>query len=135
MHRRFWYILKLALLWCIPPAASYRFKLYGDADTALDHVYDHETHAYHAWRSHDLGFTAASRGLLQDKARFAVLMTEHGISVVPTRTHVARDVTGPAPLLECLEKHPRVFCKMNSGNQGRGAFTVWHTQNGLAGRI
>jgi hypothetical protein len=36
-------------------------------------------------------------------------------------------------LVDLLPGHGRVFCKSNSGNQGRGAFAAWATPVGLAG--
>ena len=127
-------ILRLALLWCISPGEAYRFRLYRAPDKALDYVYDRETQTYHAWRSRKLGFSPESRRLLQDKAQFHRLMSDHGIPVAPTLAKIPRYSIDPAPLLQALNKSARVFCKLNSGSHGRGAFTAWRTATGLVGR-
>lgn len=129
-----WRLLRLALLWCIPPSDGYRFRLYRDPRQALDFIYDTETHSYHAWRSQGLGLSPASRHLLQDKAHFAAMLNDQGISVVPALARGVRTSNDMAPLLEGLRGAGRVFCKENSGNQGRGAFTAWTTAAGLEGR-
>lgn len=61
--------------------------------------------------------------------------------MVPTVALVPR-AEPPRPLAEHLAEHPtdlqpappRLFCRTRSGNQGRGAFTLWQTSEGLAGR-
>jgi hypothetical protein len=101
---------------------------------ALDYVFDQEIQAYHAWRNKDLGFNQASHQLLQDKARFAECVAAQGISVVPNLARVPKFEPDLAPLRESLHCAGHVFCKMNSGNQGRGAFAAWQVTQGWAGR-
>ncbi|TRW91953.1 sugar-transfer associated ATP-grasp domain-containing protein [Candidatus Methylobacter oryzae] len=126
-------ILKLAFFWCIPPRESYRYRLYRVPNAALDYVYEAETFAYHVWRSELLGLKADSLRRLQDKLRLADELAEIGIPVVATFA-MAREYC-EAPWLEMLvKKHGRVFCKANSGNQGRGAFLAWGTPDGIAGQ-
>ena len=126
-------VLKPALLWSIPPTESYRFRLYSYPEKALDYIYNNETGAYHAWLSNPLGWRKTSRDLIQDKARFTDFFAQKAIPVVSC----CKMVTGIetiATVEQCLQQHARLFCKTNSGNQGRGAFTVWMTEKGLTGR-
>lgn len=127
------HILKLALLWCIPPGESYRFRLYRHPGQALDYVYDSECAAFHAWRSAPLGITCASLDLIQDKARLARELNRLGIPVATTLAHIAKG-DWAFPFAHFVKAHGRVFCKMNGGNRGRRAFTTWATPECLAGR-
>lgn len=125
-------ILKLALWWSIPPRESYRFGLYRTPDCALDFVYESEVQAYHRWRSAPCNPDPHSLARLQDKAGLARELAGIGIEVVPTLAEVPR---GQTPPLEPLVREAgRVFCKMNGGNQGRGAFAAWTTAEGIAGQ-
>lgn len=126
-------ILKLALFWCIPPRESYRYRLYRSSDAALDYVYDAEIFAFHVWRSEPLGLKMDSLRRLQDKLRLADELAGDGVPVVPTFA-VAREYREIAWLETLVEEHGRVFCKANSGNQGRGAFLAWGTPDGIAGQ-
>lgn len=132
-HVQAWRIVKLALLWCIPPAQACQFRLYRNHEQALDYVYDHECAAYHAWRSEGLGCSLASRRLLKDKAAFTAAMQSQGITMAPILAYASRGRLDTLPLKEGLKQAGRVFCKMNSGNQGQGAFSAWLTSTGLAG--
>jgi len=126
-------ILRLALLWCIPPGESYRYGLYRAPQAALNYVFDVECVAYHASRSAPLGLKPESLQRLQDKARLADELSGQGISTVPTLAYVAGGSNAP-PLATLLSDRGRVFCKTNIGNRGRGAFTAWVTPEGrLAG--
>lgn len=126
-------ILKLALFWCIPPWESYRYRLYRSPDAALDYVYDAETLAYHVWRSEPLGLQADSLRRLQDKLRLADEVAGVGVPVVATLA-VVREYREASWFEAQVKKHERVFCKTNSGNQGRGAFLAWSALDGIAGQ-
>lgn len=160
LSRQAWRVLRLALGWCIPPGDSYGFGLVSQPAHALDHVYDQELPAYHRWRSSRVRTayptprsaacapgvtftvksnqspTANASARLQDKLALAAELTTLGIPLVPTLAVVARSapvLTLTAQLAALQPAPPRLFCKMRSGNQGRGAFTVWPTPAGLAG--
>jgi hypothetical protein len=128
-----WRVLYLALVWCIPPRDSFRFGLHRHPDTALDYVFDHEVGAWHRRRSLPLGWHRSSRELLQNKPRLGEFLGAKGIPMTPTLAVVSRrsphrslasTLSGPAP----------AFCKMQSGNQGLGAFAAWREGDGLRGR-
>ncbi len=126
-------ILKLALFWCIPPWESYRYRLYREPDAALDYAYDAETFAYHVWRSEPLGLKADSLRRLQDKLRLADELAGYGMPVVPTLA-VVKEYREISRLEELVKEHASVFCKANSGNQGRGAFFAWNIPDGIKGQ-
>lgn len=134
LARQGWRVTRLALAWCIHPRDGYRFHLYRAPDQALHYVYDTETSAHHAWRSAPLGPQSDSLRLIQDKAALAEDLATLGIPVVPTLARVPKG-TRHTTLADLMGDHPRVFCKLNSGNRGRGAFTAWRTEQGLAGRL
>lgn len=125
-------ILKLALLWCIPPGESYRLGLYRDPASALDYVYPQETPAFHAWRNSALGNSAEALALLDDKTRLAEVLSSRGIPIVSSLA-VAPAGAVISVLQASVIAHGKVFCKMNKGARGRGAFAAWGTGAGLAG--
>ena len=126
-------VLKLALLWAIPPFECYLFRLYRNTDKALDYVYMAETQGYHAWRNNALGCSKASMALIQDKERLTEKLTHLGIPVVRNHAVIAK-LSDPTSLANSIETYGRLFCKTKSGNRGLGAFTVWKTSTGMAGR-
>ncbi len=126
-------ILKLALLWSIPPSESYQYRLYREPHKALDYVFLTETQAYHSWRNEALGYTPASSCCLQSKDRLANRLSNEGIPVVKTIAKVAMNDKQTRSLNNFIDENGRVFCKMNSGNQGRGAFAAWRAESGLKG--
>ena len=128
-----WRVLYLALAWCIPPRDSVRFGLHRHPHTALDYVFDHELGAWHRRRSLPLGWSRTSLDLLQDKPRLAEFFTTTGIPMATTIAVVSRNPPHP-PMSTYLSGPNPVFCKMRSGNQGRGAFAVWRQGDGLAGQ-
>ena len=161
LSRQAWRVLRLALGWCIPPGDSYGFGLVNQPARALDYVYDQELPAYHRWRSRRVrnayptprsaagapgvtftvkpnqGPSAEASARLQDKIALAAELTALGIPLVPTLAVVSPSdpaLTLTARLAALQPSPPRLFCKMRSGNRGRGAFTVWRTPAGLAGR-
>lgn len=127
-----WITLRLALGYCIPPRDIYLFQLYRAPGSALDYVYDQELIAYHAWRSMPLGRQTESLSCIQDKIALADRLREEDVPVVATYRVIAAD--SALSLDTALGERPQAFCKTRSGNQGRGAFAVWRTEQGLAGR-
>lgn len=125
--------LRLALGWCIPPSAVYRFGLYRTPEQALDYVFDHEGHAYHVWRSRPLGLTKATMRLLQDKVVFAEQMRALGVQVAPTSNCVAHQCASVA-IQSLVTSGNGIFCKSRSGHRGIGAFSAWRTSEGLQGQ-
>lgn len=126
-------LARLGLCWCIHPIDAYRFRLYRDPTRALAYVYAAETAAFHDWRSEARTRGSASKALLQDKTALAQLLSHHGIPVVTTlaslpHRHELR------PLSDLMGDVQQVFCKMNSGHMGIGAFAAWRTATGLAGQ-
>lgn len=126
-------IVKLALLWCIPPHESYRFGLYRAPAKALDFLYDSETSAYHVWRSTALPFNSKAARLLQDKSETTALLQRSDIPVVATIAAGRRGANSP-DLSDLTACHGQLFCKSNNGKGGHGAFAVWRTPEGIAGR-
>ena len=125
--------LRLALRWCIAPRDVYRFSLYLDPNTALDYVHDQESSAYHLWRSQPLGVKPASLRCIQDKVALAELMQREGVPTVSTLQQIKAG--SRVPLAQAMGSQTSAFCKMNSGNQGRAAFAVWRTDDGLLGQL
>ena len=130
LGQQLWRVGRLTLGWCIPPREIYQFNLHHHPERALDYIFTHELPAYHRWRSRPLGLKPASLATLQDKLRLAAQLTPLGIALVPTPHVISRGQA--APLITYLEPGARLFCKTRSGNQGRGAFTVWQ-QASVAG--
>jgi hypothetical protein len=128
-----WRVLRLALAWCIPPRDSVRFGLHRRPEAALDYVFDQELGGWHRLCSLPLGLSRASLALLQDKPRLSEALGAAGIPMAPILAVVARE-TPERPLSSFLRDATPVFCKMRSGNQGRGAFAAWRVGDGWAGR-
>ena len=126
-------ILKLALLWAIPPSDSYRFRLYRNTDRALDYIFNSETQGYHTLRNNALKCSESSLTLLQDKKGLTEKLSSLGIPFVQNLAVITQPAAS-VNLSSYLETNGRLFCKTNSGNQGRGAFTVWKTPDGMGGR-
>ena len=124
--------LYLALAWCIPPGDARRFGLFESPDQATDFVYDHEVHAYHDLRNQPRGCQKASLRLLQDKSALSDFLIAQGIPMAPIIAVIPRgDVR---PLSALISSDGVFFCKMRSGNQGRGAFTAWRERGCWKGR-
>ncbi len=133
LKQQAWRTLTLSLAWCIPPKQIYVFKLYRNSSSVLDYIFDHETAAYHAWRSHTLGFTRSSLALIQDKQALSQKFTEAGLPMVPTHTCIPRSSTGS--LRDWFKTDTKLFCKTRSGSRGIGAFSAWQSPNGLRGHV
>lgn len=126
-----WRVFWLALSWSIPPVDMYRYRLYRSTKPALDYVYDAENFGFHQWRSAPLGLQWRTLERLQDKAAVARELASVGVPMVPTLTRVTAD-EGVA-LVTLIDGSDRVFCKLNGGNRGQGAFSAWKTADGMAG--
>jgi len=124
--------LRLSLGWCIAPQDVYRFGLYLRPQAALNYVYDHESSAYHAWRSRPLGLKPDSLRCIQNKLALAERLRGVGVPMVDTYQQIQSCAT--TTLARALGVAGTAFCKMNSGNRGRGAFSVWRTPEGLVGQ-
>lgn len=124
---------KLARGWCIPPDDVYRFGLLHEPRRALEYVYDHEAGVFHAWRNRRSGSQGGSEALLADKQALAEKLGCRGIPIVQTQALVSR-CRNAQSLASHLGDLQRAFCKTRSGNRGLGAFSVWRTSQGLAGR-
>ena len=131
--RSLWVLLRLTLGWCIPPHACRQFDLLARRNQALDYVYDHELTAYHAARSAPLGRTREQAECLQDKCALTETLARAGIAMAPILRHIPRE-TPSTPLADLMAEPAPVFCKTRSGNQGRGAFAAWPTEQGWAGK-
>lgn len=124
--------LVLALGWCIPPAAVYRFRLYRQPQTALQFVFDHETQGFHRYNSQHLGLSSRSLRLLQDKTEQTTYLVAHGIPFAQILATVPR---GGIQGLECwLQPDIPLFLKTRSGSRAEGAFTACLTTTGLRGQ-
>jgi hypothetical protein len=128
-----WRTLTLALAWCIPPHTIYLFGLYRRPENALDYVHDTEVNAYHRQRSESLGLTRESIALLQDKWQQAQVFAADGIPMTSTLACLSRGAD--AALASWLSENKVLFCKTRSGCRGEGAFSVWITPGGMAGRM
>lgn len=128
-----WRVLGLALGWCIHPRDVYRFRLYRNPEAALDYVFDQELGGYHDWRSLPFGLDKDSLALLQDKWRQTEELALQGVPMAPILACVPHQ--GKTNLTQWLVQEAHVFCKTRSGNQGIGAFEVWHTHTGNFGRM
>ncbi|MCL2906278.1 sugar-transfer associated ATP-grasp domain-containing protein [Shewanella fodinae] len=129
--QQFWRVQALALRWCIPPAAAYRFQLYRYPERALEYVYDIEAGAYHRLQSEALGLTKKSLQLLQDKQRLAEKLTPLGITIVDGYPVEFRSTN---KLIDTLAGDGKFFVKTRSGNQGIGAFAVTAKDGQLQGK-
>jgi Sugar-transfer associated ATP-grasp len=68
--------------------------------------------------------------LLGDKVALAERLSAQGIPMVDTATVSRGDWQD---LEAALLRHPKLFCKLRSGNQGESAFAVWRAESGLQG--
>ncbi len=123
-----------ALGWCIHPRDVYRFGLLQAPEKALTYVYDQETGAYHRSRNPNPAQTPASYACIQDKIALADCVGVLGIPVVATTRVIARATSILLQQVAPTDSSGPLFYKTRSGNQGRGAFALWQTQQGLQGR-
>lgn len=124
--------LRISIAWCIPPSQIYSFKLYLNSAAVLDFIFDHETTAYHAWRSQNLGFTRQSLKLLQDKEALSQKLSAAGVPLVQTLSCIPANTD--TNIQHWLKDGNELFCKTRSGSRGLGAFTVSATAEGLHGQ-
>jgi hypothetical protein len=69
---------------------------------------------------------------LADKLRQTEVLTELGVPMAPILACVSKGRS--ADLTTWLNPDTRLFCKTRSGSRGSGAFAVWQTDEGVAGR-
>ncbi len=134
IHRQFFTALRLALGWCIHPRDAFRFDLLLKPKAALDYVYGQETNAYHRSRNLNPAKTPASYAHIQDKVALAECVAALGIPVVATTRVIARATPVTLQQVAPTDSSGPLFYKTRSGNQGRGAFALWQTPQGLQGR-
>jgi hypothetical protein len=119
-----------AKTWCINPFTGYDWQLYQPERDGLAIIYDNQTAAYHALCNRETGASQADLRLLNDKIALAEILAKHGIPVVET----VRVTHGDWQDVEtALTRHPKLFCKLRSGNQAESAFAVWRTEQDLQG--
>jgi Sugar-transfer associated ATP-grasp len=119
-----------AKAWCIDPYMAYDWQLYRSDADGLTVIYDSQTSAYHALQNRKTGATKADHRLLGDKIALAELLTARGIAMVET-VRVSRGDWQDIDAV--LLRHPKLFCKLRSGNQAESAFSVWQGQHGIQG--
>lgn len=126
-HRQitFW-----AKAWCIDPYTAYNWQLFRPDADGLVIIYDIQTAAYHALQNQKTGATKANHRLLGDKIKLAEKLSALGIPMVET---VCLTRGQWQDLEAALIRHPKLFCKLRSGNQGESAFAVWRVEGGLQG--
>jgi len=108
------------------------FGLIEAPDQAADFIYDHEVNAYHSLRNQQRGCQRASLRLIQDKSALSHFLSARGVPMAPTLAEIPRgDIR---PLSDLISNDGAIFCKMRSGNQGRGAFVAWRKYGGWSGR-
>jgi hypothetical protein len=126
-------LFQLTLGWCIHPKDCYRFNLLEHPHHVLNYVYDHEINAYHAQRNSQLNLNKKQLKILQDKIALTEFLGDKGIPVVPIIKNYSQ-YTEFKQIAEILPRKTKVFCKMRSGNQARGAFAAWPTKHGWNGK-
>lgn len=126
-------VLKLALGWCIPPAAVYRYRLYRHPQAALQFVFDHEIQAFHHHNSQSLGLSSRSLRLLQDKTEQTSFLAGHGIPFAQILATVPRH--SEQGLERWLLPGNALFLKTRSGSQAEGAFSASFTPEGMRGQM
>ena len=129
--QQFWRILKLAITWCIPPSASYQFKLYKLSINPLSFIFNHESPGYHAIQNKPYLKHQESLELIQDKLILANKLKSLGIRMVDTLHHQTRG--SKIKLKQLINVSHPVFCKSRFGSQGIGAFSAWQTKKELRG--
>ena len=137
-----WRLIQLSLGCCVSPQDVYRFRLYRDPHRVWDYVLTGEVHGFHHWKSQILAgpqldtdqpwrSAHAARLLLSDKVQFSACLNAIGVPVASILACVPKG--NDKPLSTWLEDGIRLFCKMRSGNAGRGAFAVWQDSGVLSG--
>ena len=117
--------------WCIDPYTAYNWQLFQPDADGLAIVYENQTSAYHALQNRRTGATNADHRLLGDKIALAELLSARGIPMVET----ARVSSGDwQDIVTTLTHHPKLFCKLRSGNQGESAFAVWQAGQSINGQ-
>ena len=124
--------LKLTLGWCIAPRELAMFGLNQQPERALNYVYSQETPAYHHLRNQALGVRPESLRCIQNKVALAELLATAGVPMVPTVQCAA--ASSHMAWAAAVGSQTQVFCKMRSGNQGRGAFAAWQGADGWQGQ-
>ncbi|MGB0713610.1 MAG: sugar-transfer associated ATP-grasp domain-containing protein [Gammaproteobacteria bacterium] len=128
-------LARLAVYWCIPPGQCLLLGAYRNPDSALNFVYDHESRGYHDWRNDSLGPGAGDTQRLRNKAVLAAALQRIHIPTVPTLALVSTEEQAGDALRDGLARNTPMFCKLNEGNQGWGAFSAWPQGKDHAGRM
>jgi hypothetical protein len=131
INQQFWRVLKLAITWCIPPSASYQFRLYQSSASPLSFIFNHESPGYHAIQNKPYLKHQESLELIQDKLTLANKLKSLGVRMVDTLHHQTRGSN--VKLRQLINAAHPVFCKSRFGNQGIGAFSAWQTTKELRG--
>lgn len=116
--------------WCIDPYTAYHWQLFRTDADGLSIVYDNQTSAYHALQNRKTGATKTDHRLLGDKIAVAELLSARGVSMVETSCVSRGDWQD---IDAALLRHPKLFCKLRSGNQGESAFAVCRGDQGVQG--
>lgn len=122
--KQFASVLGLALLHTIHPSNAYTLALYRPEQRRRlwQYVYDHETAAYHHWRSSGLVSQAAATELLADKLALTRHLQQLGL---PAAEILEVVLPGQMPDFKpWLAQHSALFCKTRRGARAEGAFSV-----------
>lgn len=116
--------------WCIEPYTAYNWQLFRPNADGLAIIYENQASAYHALQNRKTGATKADHRLLGDKIKLAEKLSALGIPMVETACMSHGDWQD---LEATLIRHPKLFCKLRSGNQGESAFAVLQDEIGVQG--
>ena len=125
-------LMRLSLSKAILPSEIYKYGLLQNPKNVWEFVYEHETQTYHRLYNRQAAIPADRRALMSDKEAQTEYLNRFGIGVAPIIARVgAGDVFDVDDL---ISKYGPLFFKLQSGNQGRGAFSCENVDGQVIGR-
>ncbi|MEL6827815.1 MAG: sugar-transfer associated ATP-grasp domain-containing protein, partial [Pseudomonadota bacterium] len=125
-------VLALSRRFCIRPHDVYRFRLYRDADSALDYIFPRESMPLH--RMQNSYSDGVDHGAVQDKLEFARRAVAANLPSVPTLRHFAKRENVNLSDVPIGDSEG-VFIKSRTGFRGMGAFSIQTQDGNFVGRM
>lgn len=123
LWQQYWQILVMSAAHGLFPSDWYKFQLYNKKKNMWNFVYTQETGSFHRYRNRGRPYYQEHTALLGDKFKFETLMKEQGIRTAESLLFLPKNTSDfYDQLINLTTQHGELFCKRQTGNQGRGAF-------------
>lgn len=116
-------LVKLGLLYAIPPHYYFKYKFHQPekAKQILHYIYKQQLPYFHAYSNRDFQAYQQASKLINDKYRFSLLLKEAGI---PTVLGEPIDTRRLKEDFSRLFQQKKLFCKPNNASQSQDAFLI-----------